>query len=179
MNRSYASAATTKVTAAESTCAPAAKAGCLLVAADAEAVSPDLAVELQRELEIGRERRGERVDPSVGEGVPDPAGEHDAAVELGEQPAGRRVPGRRSYGAEPLVEGDLDPDLIAPDRGGRRHPLALRERIGGLGTPAERCELLGHACAKCVAALDELGFGRGCGCARRGAGEGQRDGCGE
>ena len=98
---------------------------------------------------------------AVREGALDAAREHDAAVELAEQAAGSRVVGRGADRAQALVEPDLDADLIAPDRSGRRHPAALGKRVGGLGAPAQRCELLCHARAEHVPALDELRLRRG------------------
>ena len=103
----------------------------------------------------------------------DAASEDDAAVELGEQVASGRVAGRRADRAEPPVEGDLDPDLVAPDRCRGRHPLALGERVGGFGTPAKRRELLRHVGAERVAALDELRLRGGCDGRRRRPGKRQ------
>ena len=164
MKRSYASAATTKLTRTESS---------RLAAADAEAVRSDLPVELQREVQVGRQGSRERGDAAGRERVLDAASEDDAAVELGEQVASGCVTGRRADRAEPPVEGELDPDLVAPDRSGGCHPLALGERVGGFGTPAKRCELLRHVGAERVPALDELRLRRGCRGRRRGPGQRQ------
>ena len=124
MKRSYASAATKKLTRAESS---------RLAAADAEAVRSDLPVELQREVQVGRQGLGQRGDAAVRERVSDAAREDDATVELGEQVASGRVTGRCADRAEPPVEGDLDLDLVF----GARRTSRFNTPVRGAG-PAYR-----------------------------------------